>query len=250
MKLYFLIILILDFSSTFSQDAPSKLGPYEVGKSTYKDFQTINGYTGNDKKIIETKEELSNAMVLEGQETFLYKTIYELIPNYKKEIPTIQNMILSNDSTITIFINQLDFTTYCVNNIFLNFFNDTLIAISYSGGKKLNEILLDKYRKKGLQQKTEFSPSDCKHKGKDGKLIKNERLMYSFNDKSLGIFSVAFFYLNFNSDCEFYNYLTVRIFNVDKFESVYNYALKWKKENEHLFTDEKNRVKRLEKSKL
>ena len=66
----------------------------------------------------------------------------------------------------------------------------------------------------------------------------------------MGIFSIAFFYFNFNSDCEFYDYLTVRIFNVDKFTSVYNYDLKWEKGNEHLFTDEKNRVKEIEKSKL
>ena len=248
--MYFFLILLLKFSASFGQDAPAKLGPYEVGKTTYVDFQTINGYTGNDRRIIETTEELTNALISDKEEIFLFTTIYELIPNYKKEIPTLQQMTLSNDSTTTFFITQINFTTYCVNNIFLSFFNDTLVSISYCGGPKLKDIILDKYYKKGLKQETEYSPSNCKHKGKDGKLIKDKRLMNSFYDKGLDVISIAMFYLNFDSDCQFYTYLRMRIFNSDKFLSIYQYALKWKKENEHFYTDEKNRIKELEKSNL
>ncbi len=248
----FLISFIFIFKCSFSsgQDAPSKLGSYIVGKTTYADFKTLNGYTGNDRNIIETNEELINAKVSANKDYFLYSTIYELHPDYTKEIPTNQNMILSNDSTVSIFINQLNFDTYCVNNVFLNFFNDTLVSISYDGAEKVKDILLDKYKKKGTLGKTEFSKSLCKRKDKKGKPLQDERMSLTFFEKEPDIFTVLSLFLNFDSDCDFYQYINLRIFAFSKFESIYNYSLNWKKQNEHLYYDEKIKLKEKEKSNL
>lgn len=250
LKYLFLLSLIFKVNCSQGQDAPSKLGPYIVGKTTYIDFLKINSYTGNSPNIIKTNDELFNAKVSANKDYFINSTIFELRPNYTKEIPINQNMILANDSTTSFFINQLNFDTYCVNNVFLNFFNDTLISISYDGAEKVKEVLLDKYKKKGTLGKSEFSKSECKGKDKKGKALKDERMLLSFSEKETDVFTVLLLYLNFDSECNFYQYINVRIFNFSKFESVYNYSLNWKKRHEYLYKNAKVEIKEKEKSNL
>lgn len=250
MKYLFLLCLFFKFTNSIGQNAPSKIGPYIVGKTTYVDFITINGYTGNSPNIIRTNDELYNAKVAVNKDYFLSSNIYELHPDYTKEIPTNQHMILANDSATSFFINQLNFDTYYVNNVFLNFFNDTLISISYDGSEKVKDILLDKYKNKGILGKSEFSKSECKGKDKKGKLVKDERMLLSFLEKETDVFTVLLLYLNFDSECNFYQYINVRIFNSLKFESIYTYSLNWKKQHEYMYKKEKAAIIEREKSNL
>ena len=245
-----MLLLVLKLNFSIGQDAPSKLGLYIVGKTTYTDFITINGYTGNDRNIIATNDELFNAKEDENQDYFISSTIYELKPDYAREVPTNQHMILSNDSTVTYFINQLDFETYCVNNVFLTFYQDTLVEITYNGSEKVKKILLDKYKNKGVLRKPEFSKSLCGTKDKKGKTLRDERLTLSFADTENDIFTALLLFLNFDRQCTFYQYITVRIFKLSQFSSIFNYGLRYKKENEYLYLYEQKRIKEKEKESL
>lgn len=228
MKKTILIFSILTYyfsQITLAQDAPIRLGDFVVGETVIRDFDWIiskYNYTGpkrySEKSVASCKED-----EVEDNREFctIFPNVYRIkddIGDTTESLAKFSSMLNPDPKSIVgkntqcFFIDQLKIEDHCINNIYLKFFEDTLIQIEYSSNTSLFKILVEKYKRKATKTYDKTTISGCSKK------IKNRYVQYILHDTSTRNSCIINSHLLFTKDCENMSYIKLMIGNFNSIE--------------------------------
>lgn len=206
MKKILITIILIQSHFCYSQNAPDKIGDYKVGISTATDFKSNIVYKAT---TISNDDELTIAEVAPDEEYAGNIWTHPVSVDYLTRFPSRKEFLYTNDSTEVFFLNHINMQTYVVNNVFLYFFQDTLVKITYDGSKKVNSLILEKYKGNAFAVKKTESKSECHSKTKSGKAIKDLKIAATFLDER--VISTVELNLISDDECNLSEFVSVEI---------------------------------------
>lgn len=247
MKTIISAMLLFAQLNVFSQDSPSRIGDYVVGETTLSSFKSQITYKST---TIENNDHVSAFERAPNDDEKGNIWIHPVEVDYVTEFPTRKELLYLNDSTEAFFINYIDLGSYVVNNVFLYFFKDTLVKISYDGSPKVNTIILDKYKGKAVSLVKTKSKSDCLTKTKSGKSVDNLKIKSTFLDRKNNLYATVELNLIVSENCDLSQYVSVDIYDKARYSNFIDECTAFLQRKKAVHIEYLKGVKEFEKSKL
>jgi hypothetical protein len=248
MKYRLFIILIGVYSN--AQDCPTRIGDFEINSTTTSDLQLILPSYSSYMSIIEDPDEYQNYIVNYkdlDEEYIGDQSAYRIKPDYKN-VKSWYNLEVAsvNDSTEVIFIPSYETNGIAIKNVLLKFYNDKLYFIRASLNKSYTNIILEKYKGKGLKTEEKKTANSCKNL----KLKKylNTFSQYFFTSEENKIRAMLTFDFKINKYCETVINDRIEIFDFDIYIRE-NKKINYNMENMQMLEDDRKKIEKEEKLK-
>lgn len=222
MKKIIIILISLLLNNVNAQDCPNRIGDFIVNESTTDVFEKICDYCYGSYSLSITNgidylaHEIDNDLI--EYDYPISTIIYELKPDLDN-ITSWYNFDYANlsDSTRVFFIPNYVTDGISIKNLLLKFNNDKLFYIKASLSQSHLDIIIEKYKGKGIISETKKTKNKCK-------LLKFQKYMNEHSeinflssfDKTRAKITLDF---KVNSNCRAVRDDTVEIYNFDELVS-------------------------------
>ncbi len=247
-QLFFLFIFTT--SVCFAQNCPTRIGGFIINESSVYDLSKICDCNETANKI-ENGQDLINQEVEYDMIDLDYgitSSAYELKPDLEKINGWYNRDYASvSDSTRVFFIPYYKTENISIKNLLLKFKNDSLFYIKASISKDYFDILIEKYKGKGIETANKKTQNKCRI-AKLRKYLDIHKELSFFSEieeisAKISIDNII------NSDCKFEDRKDIEIYNPKvylKYLQSRNILLK-KLVEEKIENDKKEKAERLKK---